>query len=123
MSEKSILAYFHAPEEAEGLVSKLKALRASDISIDRISRYPGSPVNETMNPLTGEITGLGGLVMDALETNDSAGVLMAADPSASGMSHGGQGGPTGRDILLTVVIDEGSHDKALRLIEEAGGTI
>lgn len=123
MTEKAILAYFHSPEEAQALVPKLQALRAADCSIDRISRYPGRPVDETMNPATGNFTGLGGLVMDADETNPSAGVLMAADSSASGMSHGGGGGPTGRDILLTVVIDEANHRKALRLIEEAGGIV
>lgn len=123
MKEKAILAYFHSPEEAGAIVPKLQALRISDYSIDRISRYPGAPVDETMNPITGNITGLGGLTMDAREANPSAGILMAADPSASGMSHGGGGGPTGRDILLTVVIDEENHEKALRLIEEAGGII
>jgi hypothetical protein len=39
------------------------------------------------------------------------------------MSHGGDGGPTGRDILLTVIVNSESHDQALRLIEEAGGMI
>src|SRR5689334_4455 len=97
--EKGILAYFKSPEEAEAVSRKLKALKVIDMQIDRISRYVGDPVDETMNPLTGNFTGLGGLVMDANETSDSAGILMAADPSASGMSDGGQGGPTGRDIL------------------------
>lgn len=123
MKEKAILAYFHSPEEANALVPKLQALRIADYSIDRISRYPGNPVQEPVNPITGNITGLSGLVLDATETNASTGILMASDPSASGLSHGGAGGPTGRDILLTVVIDEENHRKAIRLIEEAGGVI
>jgi len=123
MSERNILAYFKTPEEADGVRSKLQALRAIDTQIDRISRYPGPAVDETSNPITGNITGLGGLTMDAIETSRSAGILMAADPSASGLSHGGQGGPTGRDILLTAVVDESVYEKALRLIEEAGGQV
>ena len=38
-------------------------------------------------------------------------------------SHGGQGGPTGHDILLTAVVDESMHHQALRIVEEAGGLI
>ncbi|MDB5052241.1 MAG: hypothetical protein JWM44_291 [Bacilli bacterium] len=98
-------------------------MRVADMQIDRISRYVGDPVDETMNPLTGNFTGLGGLVMDAEETSPSAGILMAADPSASGMSDGGQGGPTGRDILLTAVVDEKIHQQALRLVQESGGLV
>jgi hypothetical protein len=120
---KNILAYFKSPEEAEAVCAKLKALKVVDLRIDRISRYAGDPVDETMNPLTGNITGLGGLVMDADETSASAGILMAADPSASGMSDGGQGGPTGRDILLTAVVDEQIHQKVLRLVTECGGLV
>jgi hypothetical protein len=121
--DKNILAYFKSPEEAEAVSAKLKAMRVDDFKIDRISRYVGDPVDETMNPLTGNITGLGGLVMDADETTASAGILMAADPSASGMSDGGQGGLTGRDILLTAVIDEKIHEKVLRLVTESGGLV
>jgi hypothetical protein len=121
--EKSVLAYFKSPEEAEAVSAKLKAMKVVDIQIDRISRYGGDPVDETMNPLTGNFTGLGGLVMDADETSDSAGILMATDPSASGMSDGGQGGPTGRDILLTAVVNEQIHDKVLRLVKENGGLV
>jgi hypothetical protein len=123
LSEKNILAYFKSPEEAQGVASKLQAMRAVDVQIDRISRYVGDPVDETMNPLTGNFTGLGGLVMDADETSDSAGILMATDPSASGMSDGGQGGPTGRDILLTAIVDEQMHEKALHLIQKSGGMV
>lgn len=121
--EKNVLAYFKSPEEAEAVSAKLKAMKVVDLRIDRISRYVGDPVDETINPLTGNITGLGGLLMDADETSASAGILMAADPSASGMSDGGQGGPTGRDILLTAVVDEQIHQKVLRLVTESGGLV
>jgi hypothetical protein len=121
--EKGVLAYFKSPEEAEAVSAKLKALKVIDMQIDRISRYVGDPVDETMNPLTGNFTGLGGLVMDADETSDSTGILMAADPSASGISDGGQSGPTGRDILLTAVVNEQIHDRVLHLIKENGGLV
>lgn len=120
VGEKNILAYFKSPEEAEGAARKLQALRVVDLSIDRFSRYPGEGY-DPLNPVTGKISSLAAITQDAEITNRSAGILSAADPAASGMSHGGQGGPTGHDILLTVVVDESSHHQALRIIEELGG--
>lgn len=123
MSEKSILAYFKSPEEAEGVSRKLQALRVIDMSIDSFSKYPGNAQYSGNNPLTGDIPSLAVMTLNSSMDSHSAGILAAADASASGMSHGGDGGPTGRNILLTVVIDSESHDQALRIIEEAGGLI
>ncbi|MNJ44141.1 hypothetical protein D3C77_391800 [compost metagenome] len=120
MGDKNILAYFKSPEEAEGAARKLQALRVVDMSIDRFSKYPGEGY-DPLNPLSGKITSLTAITQDGEITNTSAGILSAADPAASGMSHGGQGGPTGHDILLTVVVDESIHHQALRIIEEIGG--
>ncbi|WP_410767962.1 hypothetical protein [Fontibacillus sp. BL9] len=120
MGEKNILAYFKSPEEAEGVARKLNALRALEVSVDRFSRYAGEGY-DPMNPVTGKISSLSAITQDAAITNTSAGILTAADPAASGMSHGGQGGPTGHDILLTAVVDESIHHQALRIVEEAGG--
>lgn len=122
MTEKNILAYFKSPEEAEGAKRKLQALRVEDMSITRFSRYPGEGY-DPVNMFSGEWSSLASLTQDAEITNHSAGILAAADPAASGMSDGGQGGPTGRDILLTVVVDEGVHHQAMRIIEEAGGML
>ena len=122
MGEKNILAYFKSPEEAEGVAKKLNALRAIDVSIDRFSRYPGEGY-DPMNPVTGKVSSLASITQDAAITNRSAGILAAADPAASGLSHGGQGGPTGHDILLTAVVDESVHHQALRIVEEAGGLV
>ncbi|MNJ42931.1 hypothetical protein D3C77_379150 [compost metagenome] len=91
-----------------------------DLSIDRFSKYPGEGY-DPLNPITGKISSLTAITQDGMITNQSAGILSAADPAASGMSHGGQGGPTGHDTLLTVVVDEASHHQALRIIDEQGG--
>lgn len=121
--EKNILAYFKTPDEAEEVLHKLQALRVIDARIDRIARYPGDSPAVPRNPSQGQMTGLAGLTQGATESNDSVGILIAADPAASGMSDGGGGGVTGRDILLTAVVDESVHHKALRLVEEAGGMV
>lgn len=123
MAEKNILAYFKSPEEAEGVAKKLQALRVADLSIDRFSAYPGGELNDTMHPLTGDIVSLTSMTQNASLTNRSAGILGAADPSASGMSDGRQDGLEGRDILLTVVLDENMFDQAMSIIEGAGGFV
>lgn len=121
--DKNILAYFKSPDEAEEVLHKLQALRVVDARIDRIARYPGDAPEVPSNPSQGHMTGLPGLTQGSMESNPSAGVLIAADPAASGMSDGGAGGVTGRDILLTAVVDESVHHKALRIVEEAGGLV
>ncbi|HZG57669.1 hypothetical protein [Paenibacillus sp.] len=123
MMEKNILAYFKSPEEAEGAAQKLYALRAIDVSIDRISRYPGDGTNASGNPATGDFGSLASLSLGADVTGDSPGILLSAGTDASGMSDGGQGGPTGRDVLLTAVVDEGVHRQAMSVIEQAGGQL
>jgi len=119
--EKNILAYFHSPEEAEGAKQKLLALRAIDVSIDRVSRYPGEGVERIQNPATGDFGSLAALSLDADVSGQSAGILLSAGTDASGLSDGGAGGPTGRDVLLTAVVDESVHRQALSVIEQAGG--
>lgn len=117
------MAYFKSPDEANDVLAKLQALRVIDARIDRVARYPGDSPEVPMNPITGNVTGLGGLTQGAMETTNDAGVLIAADPAASGMSHQGGGMVTGRDILLTAIVDEAVHHKAVRLVEEAGGML
>ncbi|CAG7634624.1 hypothetical protein ACFQI7_06155 [Paenibacillus allorhizosphaerae] len=128
MAERGILAYFHSPQEAEGCVSKLKALRAIDVQIDKIGQYPGHGIDETYNPLSNsDFAGLAHLTLGAAPSSQDARILMAANPDASGMSDGGHDfytdDMTRRDTLLTVVVDEATFDQALRVIEEAGGRI
>lgn len=119
MSEKSILAYFKAPEEAEGVSRKLQALRVAELSIDRFSRFGGTGLQAGINPVTGNLAN-----MDSMTSvSEHHGILSAAHTSSSGMSHGGDGGPTGRDILLTVIVEENTYNQALSIIEEAGGMI
>lgn len=119
MSEKSILAYFKSPEEAEGVSRKLQALRVAELSIDRFSRFGGSGMTAGVNPVTGNLASTDTMTSG----NQHTGILSAAHTSSSGMSHGGDGGPTGRNILLTVIVDGNSYNQALRIIEEAGGLV
>lgn len=126
MSERNILAYFQSPEQAEGVASKLKALRIVDMRIDRISPYPSESdmgVDHVMNPISGDFPGLGSLTLNADFGSREAAILAAASPIASGMSDGGSDLVTGRDILLTAVVNEAVYEQALRVIEQSGGMV
>jgi len=121
--EKNILAYFKSPEEAKNAESQLKALGVIDMSIDRFSKNPGGELNSITNPITGEISSLATLSLNADISGRDDGILLAAGTDASGYSDSGQGGPTGRDILLTVVVDESVHQQALEICEKSGGLV
>ncbi|MCJ8011439.1 hypothetical protein MUG84_06720 [Paenibacillus sp. KQZ6P-2] len=121
MSEKNILAYFKSPEEAQSAAKKLQALRIVDMSIDRFSRYPGTELYGSGLPFAGDMVNLSAATYGTSMSGESSAIMAAADPSSSGMSDGGQGEITGRDILLTIVVQEDCFDRAMKIVEDAGG--
>lgn len=123
MAEKNILAYFNTPEQAQGAAAKLHALRVADLSIDRFSTGPGEEMGGMTNAIGGGLSSLNAYTPNAALSSLSAGILGAAGPSESGMSASEQDGLRGRDILLTVVVDESVHHQALKIVEEAGGYV
>lgn len=124
MAEKNILAFFNSPEQAEAAMSQLKALRIVDSSIDRFDGYPGDGSDRIANPITGNFPGLGYLTMGGDFPDPNAGILAAANVSASGMSSGGPDNEvTGRDILLTVVVEEEDFEQAMNIVRDAGALV
>lgn len=123
MTEKNILAFFKDSDQAEQAAEKVRDLGVIDYRVDRIGRIPGDGINEVMNPITGQIESQARMTMGLAGTGPDTRVLMAADPSASGMSNGGSEMVTGHDILLTVIVDESRHHQAMKVIREAGGFI
>lgn len=121
MTEKNILAYFHNPKDAEQAREQMKGLKIIDSQIDRISRFIGEGIDHIMNPITGDFEGLGQLTQDANFTSKNAAILAAADVTASGMSDGGQEVISGRNILLTVVLEESDFNAAMEIVEQHGG--
>jgi len=123
MAERNLLAYFQSPEQAEGAKRKLQALRAADVSIDRIHAASGADTEFSAEMIGVDVGGLGAAHLGAAYANRSAAVLSAAHPDASGLSDQGDASLAGRDILLTAVVDEQAYDKALRIVQEYGGMI
>lgn len=123
MKERNILAGFKSLDAAERAAQALKQAGFQTIQVDGVGQYPGEGVEKVMNPITGEIPSLGNLTLDADFPNGrDASVLAAADPSASGMSDGGQDA-IGSSILLTCVVPENQGDQATQLIRSFGGEV
>ncbi|MDQ1912898.1 hypothetical protein RAC89_21115 [Paenibacillus sp. GD4] len=131
MAERSIMAYFHSSSEADRAVRKLEALRATGVSVSKFGVVPGNGVGETINPLTSDFPGLPYLTLGSESTNQDARVLMAASPEASGLAAGGdynfyRTDPSDnslKDTLLTASVDESVYEQAVRVIQDAGGSL
>ncbi|WCK52809.1 hypothetical protein PP175_15415 [Aneurinibacillus sp. Ricciae_BoGa-3] len=121
MAEKNILAYYKSPEDAEKAEKQLSKLGVIDMNTGRFSRFPQGGINHLTNTATGNIPSISRLTLDADPSSRDAGILLGADIGASGLSDGGQDDITGRDISLTVVVDESKHHQALKIIEQTGG--
>ena len=101
MTERSILAYFNSPDQAEEALNKLKSIRIIESSIDRFDGYPGDGIDHIDNPITSDFPGLGYLTLGGEFSERDAAILAAASVSASGMSSGGlENRVTGRDIFI-----------------------
>lgn len=124
MAERAVLAYFNTPDQAKEALEQLKSLRLSEYGIDRFDGYPGTGMehlDQLGNTIAGTFRGLGFITLGGDFDNPDAKVLAAASVSASGMSSGGpENRVTGRDILLTAIVDEDDYDRAVAICQQAG---
>ncbi|WP_029192527.1 hypothetical protein [Paenibacillus harenae] len=124
MAEKNILAFFNSPDQADKALSQLKSLRIADTSLTRFDGYIGNGSDHIMNPITSDFPDLGYLTLGGDFDDRNAGILAAASVSASGMSSGGPDNKvTGRDILLTVVVEEEDHEQAMQIVRSCGAMV
>lgn len=122
---RSVLAYFTRREQAERAQSVLRQQGFDTVQLDRIGRYGGESAQELHNPLTGNIESLADLSAGADTDGDDAGILIAADTSASGLAHGADYDPgiEERAWLVTVVTGEDRVNRAVQILEDTGGTV
>lgn len=123
MSSKNILAYFHTIDNAKMAAEKIEQLGVEAIQIDQIGLYPGNHFNDIINPITGGFDSLADLTLGSF-SNKNAEILLSTDVSASGMADGNDNDPEINDnVLVTIVIDEESFEKAEQIIREYKGRI
>ncbi|WP_217597009.1 hypothetical protein [Cohnella sp. GbtcB17] len=124
MADRAVLAYFNTPDQAKRALEELKSLRLNEHGIDRFDGYQGAGMehlDQLGNTIAGTFRGLGFITLGGDFDNPDAGVLAAASVSASGMSSGGPDNRvTGRDILLTAIVDEEDYDQAVEICRQAG---
>lgn len=119
-NEKAIIAAFRTMDQAQKAMRDLKALGVIDQSVDRMSMYPVTDLEERRhNPITGNYPGLASSTFDH-EMNRDASVMASVNPSASGMSDG-EVSEVGKDVVLTVVIPKNKYDQAEQIVKEYGG--
>ncbi|GAB7388520.1 hypothetical protein BSNK01_23580 [Bacillaceae bacterium] len=122
MGQRNILAGFQTREQAEKAAFALHRMGITETQVDRIDPFPGDGSERIMNPITGNVNSLAGLTLDAGIDSRSAGILLSADPSASGMADGTDFSlDGGRNFLLTVVTDDEHAAKAEEIIRQLGG--
>ena len=124
--EKSILAYFPTSAAAEQAAGELKKAEFGTVQVDRISRYGVNTDTHYNNPINRAVTISGPTIYsdsDAENRNNSERVLLAADPSASGIGDKDYGVAGGRAFLLTLVTSEDKADQAESIISARGGKV
>src|SRR5690606_7722624 len=87
--ERSILAHFNTPDQAERALERLRTLKLVDSRIERFDGMPGEGIEQVMNPITGNFTSLGSLTLAGQFESTGSGILAASNVSASGYSSGG----------------------------------
>jgi hypothetical protein len=124
MKERNFFAGFASIDDAKEAEQALHDAGFKTTQVDMISPYPGEGPQRRMNPITGNIPSLAALTLDADITNKSAGILTAADVSASGMSDGdGMMPEVNQSVLLTAVVPEEQAKMAEKIIQEHGGNM
>jgi hypothetical protein len=121
MGERTVLASFYSAPEASKAAEQVHALGIEVAQVDELHGYSGVIPERRAFPITGRIPSLASLTLDTEVSSRDAGVLLAADPSASGMS-GGSGNNTGaRNYLLTVISPEDHVEQVVQIIKDCNG--
>lgn len=124
MAEKNIIAFFKSPEQAQGALEQLKQLQLLSSSIDRLNSYGSDGIDQIENPLTGDFPGLAYLTLDGQHSELDAAVLQTSSVSASGMSAGyPPDDVSGRDIVLTAIMDDADYEQALSIVQNCGALV
>jgi hypothetical protein len=124
--EHSILASFPTSNAAEAAAEELKESGITEVQVDRVSAVGANNNSVLNNLLSGKPGSLTGVTLYSGQNNpngDNVGVLLAADPSVSGMATPENGLAGEKGFLLTVVTRGQLLNQALKIIESHGGVV
>lgn len=123
MGERSILSSFLSEEDANRAAEQVQGLGIDVVQVAPLHALAVSGGDEPKRkafPITGRIPSLASLTLHTTPDSRDAGVLLGANPIASGMSDG-EDVVTGRNYLLTVVCDDSLVDTAVNIIKACNG--
>lgn len=121
--EQSILAYFPTSSAAQEAMDTLNKAGITEVQLDRVSRFGVSNDDNYNNPLNQASTLTGLTVYSTNKNNFSDNderILMAADPSVSGLASEGYGQAGGKAFLITVVTDKQHLEEATSILKDKG---
>ncbi len=121
--EQSILAYFPTSTTAQDAMKALNEAGITEVQLDRVSKFGVSYDDNYNNPVNQANTLTGLTVYSTNKNNFSDNderILMAADPSVSGLSSEGYGQAGGKAFLITIVTDEQHLEKATAILKDKG---
>ena len=122
--EKTIIAYFPSSTKAESALQALSAIGVTDVHIKRTSRYRVTFNPNIDSPLSTAQT-LTGLTLFSQNTsndeNNSARVLMGADPSVSGFSRSGNDLAGGHAFSIIAFAPKDKVDQVVAILKENDG--
>ena len=120
--EQSVFGYFPSSTKAQKALQEIKNLGFEIAQMDRVGMY-----GNTTNPLDGGALSQAGLSLGSSsalpDSTASERVLLAAQPSVSGMAARDYGVAGGETFLLTVVADGVRTPEVMRIIKENGGSV
>ncbi|MCL6547438.1 MAG: hypothetical protein K6T30_00840 [Alicyclobacillus sp.] len=120
MAERTVLASFYSEADASRAAEQIRDLGVEVTQVDELHAYGGEQPERHSFLISGQFAGLATLTLSHTPSTRDSGVLLAADPSASGMTDG-EDNITGRNWLLTVVCPEHLVDQVVTRIKACGG--
>ncbi|HEY8418344.1 MAG TPA: hypothetical protein VIK93_09975 [Limnochordales bacterium] len=121
---RSILAYFTRHDQAERAKAELRRAGFETVQVDRLGTDEAG-AHRLHNPLTGRIESLADLTLGVDTGGGDAGPLLAADPDTSGLAHelDADPGAPAPAWIVTVVTTEDQVNRAVHILEDAGGIV
>ncbi|MEW5761581.1 MAG: hypothetical protein AB1776_00030 [Bacillota bacterium] len=124
--ERAVLGYFATDIDAAQAAEALRVAGFTTVETDRISRFGVSLDPEQNYAVGGRGASLAALTIygeGGEDVGPDSRVLLAADPSASGMAAKDYGVAGGRAFLVTVVTSDERAGEAAAIIKNYGGEV
>jgi len=126
-NEQTLLAYFPSSTKATKAAEILKSIGITEIQIDRISKFGTSTNEKINNPISGRSTTASGLSLYSADIakfeDNNAHILLASEPSVSGIAAADYGLAGGEAFLVTAIARQDQVEKAVNILKQSGGQI